>query len=128
MSKISVRSFVFVVVLVAVLFVSATPALAMGAGDNPKPACTVTDPFWKKLFGLCVDVAPVAAPTVHPPVDFTRWEQALNNAEQYLRDHSNGNNDPVDNSNPVKDLAWRYYCGSMEQPKYDLTGNPVCPQ
>jgi hypothetical protein len=127
MSSKSVRISVFAALLVAVLFVAVVPAHAAPLADT-KPACTVNDGFFKRLFGLCVDLdqkAPVSQPAV-VTIDTAKWQQALDNAEAALRAASNGNHDPVDNSNPVRDLAWKTYCNSEGQPHYTVTGEPVC--
>jgi hypothetical protein len=125
MSSKSVRTSVFVALLVAVLFVAVVPAHAAPLADT-KPACTVNDGFFKRLFGLCVELsAPVSQPTV-VTIDTAKWQQALDNAEAALRAASNGNHDPVDDSNVVRDHAWALYCGYEGQPHYTVTGEPVC--
>ena len=126
----SVRISVLLALLVVALFVAVIPAHAAPLAGDPKPACTVTSKWWEKLFGMCVDLdkqVPVSAPAV-VTIDTAKWEQALNNAETALRAASNGNNDPVDNSNIVKDNAWKLYCDAAAgaQPKYDMQGHPVC--
>ena len=127
MSKSSVRSFVFAALLV-VVFAAAMPVHAAALNDGSKPACTVKSNWFERTFHFCVNVdqqAPVSMPTV-VAVDTAKWVQALNNAEAALRAASNGNNDPVDSSNVVKDAAWKVYCNSQSTPTYTVTGDPVC--
>jgi hypothetical protein len=122
MSK-SVR---FSLVVLFVLFVVATFATPAYADNGTTRACTANDNWFTKLFDPCVELsAPVSAPSV-VTVDTAKWEQALANAEAYLRSQSNGNADPVDSSNVVKNAAWKAYCGSLAEPKFDVAGNPIC--
>lgn len=115
---------VILTVLIALTVV--TPAYA-DDGDI-KRTCTVKDNWFTKLFDPCVDVSlPVSQPSV-VTIDTTKWMKALEDAETYLRTHNNGNNDPVDQDNFVRNTAWSYYCKSLETPRFDVTGNPVCGQ
>ena len=106
----------FVLVLI-VAFAAVTPAYA-DAGEI-KRACTVSDNWLTKLFDPCVELSSQPSVITFDP---TKWEQALNDAEQALRDASNGNNDPVDSDN----IAWKLYCGIEGQPVFDAEGHPIC--
>jgi hypothetical protein len=109
-----------------VLFVAATFAAPAYADDGATRACTTSDNWFTKLFNPCVELdVPVSAPSV-VTFDPAKWEKALADAEAYLRAQSNGNADPVDSSNVVKNAAWKAYCSSMAEPKFDVAGNPIC--
>jgi hypothetical protein len=91
-------------------------------------ACTVNDNIFTKLFSPCTEVdsrLPVDQPVIIT-FDKAKWEAELANAEAWLRaqsDHSR-----YEDGNEVSDIAWRNYCqAATGEPKYTVTGEPVCP-
>lgn len=131
MSKFFAR-FVFVFVLMSLFSATITPLFntVYADGGTIKRACTVNDTWWTKMWDPCTDVAPQpSTPGVYdqPIFDRAKWEQAMKDAEQWLREHNTGNNYPVENSELTKQ-AWKLYCGvSTGEPQYSVTGEPVCP-
>lgn len=121
--------FVFFVVF-WLIFACADDTQAQGLNDEGTTlrACTVKDNWFTKIFNPCVELADNPTVIDLSKLDVTKWAQALEKAENYLREHSNGNNDPVDNDNTVSNLAWKYYCNGLDNdtPKFDMQGNPIC--
>ena len=111
------------IVLIAVIVIALTVVTPAYADDGDvKRACTVNDNWFTKLFDPCVELASTPSVYSQPLYDATKWAKALNDAEQYLRTHNNGNNDPVDSDN----VAWKLYCGIEGQPVFDAEGHPLC--